>query len=262
MLYTSYRLYKAALTSFRYAKRAFYYAVTSKETATFTYKLTPENETYLMNLTAQIVKKDIRVIEEYFNELETNSELKQQIVENTNKSPFNYKKDKRCDFGNKLALYSIVRVLKPKVVVENGVELGFTAIVLCEAIRKNIDEGYPGNFIGLDINKDAGYLINVVPEYKSFSEMKCGDAIESLKTIDSKIDFYFSDGLRSYQYEQSEFAVIENKITDNAIIITNKASFSKALLEFSQKLKKNFSFFKEDPLGHWYQGAGLGIMYS
>jgi predicted O-methyltransferase YrrM len=215
-----------------------------------------------MNLTAQIVKKDIQVIAKYFNELKGDQKLKELILDIAGKSPLRKKKDRRCDYGNKLALFAIVRALKPAVVVENGIEMGFTSIVLCEAIRKNIEEGYPGRFIGLDINDHAGYLVNAVTNYRSFSEIRCGDAVESLKSINTKIDFYFSDGFRSYEYEQKEFASLEKSLSDGAIVITNKATFSKALFEFAQNFNKNYSFFKEHPLGHWYEGAGLGFMYS
>lgn len=262
MVYTAYRLYKAFLTSWKYSKKVFLYAVVSRETATFTYNLTPENETYLMSLTAQITKKDISVIEAYFKELKEDQELKKNILAQIDKSSFRKKKDKRCDYGNKLALYAIIRTLKPQVIVENGVEAGFTSIVLCEAIRRNNAEGFGGAFVGLDINADAGFLVKSDPRYKSFSQFKCGDAIETLETLDTKVDFYFSDGFRSYEYEQNEFSALQDKLNDNAVVITNKATFSKALFELSRNLNKNYSFFKEQPLGHWYEGAGIGIMYS
>lgn len=262
MIYTAYRLYKAFLTSWKYSKKVFRYALVSKETATFTYNLSPENETYLMNLTAQVTKKDISTIERYFKELKEDLELKETILHQISRSSFKKKKDKRCDYGNKLALYAIVRTLKPKTIVENGVEAGFTSIVVCEAVRKNKAEGFNGKFIGLDINENAGFLVKSESKYNSFSEFKCGDAIESLKSLDSKVDFYFSDGFRSYQYEQNEFSALRDKLNENAVVITNKATFSKALFELSQQLDKNYSFFKEQPAGHWYEGAGIGIMYS
>jgi predicted O-methyltransferase YrrM len=261
IVYTGYRLYKAFLVTNKYAKKVFGKAIRSKETSTFTYNLTPENETYLANLTAEIVKCDVKTIEQYFNELKENEALKKSVIRNVRKSAFKMKKDKRSDYGSKLSFYAIIRVLKPKIVVENGIEVGFTSIVLCEAIRKNREEGHGGRFIGLDINKEAGYLIKAEPQYGSFSEIWYNDAIESLKALNENIDFYFSDGLRTYQYEQQEFACIEGKLSKGAVVITNKATFSRALYELSLRLKRKFAFFKEQPLDHWYEGSGIGIMY-
>lgn len=260
MIYTAYRLYKAWIVSYKYARKVFRYAIASRETATFTYNLTEENQLYLLNLTAQVTKVDISVIEVYYNELKNNLGLQKTIISHIDNSPFRKKKDKRCDYGNKFALYAIVRALKPEVVVENGVELGFTSMVLCEAIRRNREEGYNGKFIGLDINNDAGDLVRAIPDYAHFIELKCGDAVDSLHALENGIGFYFSDGYRSYKYEQAEFAALEQKLGDKAIVITNKAKFSKALYEFSRRLGKNYSFFKEDPV-HWYEGSGLGFMY-
>lgn len=260
--YFFYRLYKATKESFRYSKKVFGQAIRSKETATFTYKLTQENEAYLINLTAQITGTTPAAIAGYFKELNDNQQICSNIINNLSQSPYRLKKDKRCDFGNKYALYAIIRVIRPRLIVENGVEAGFTSAVLCEALLQNEKEGFPGKFIGLDISLDAGYLIKADQRYKHFAEMKYGDAIEGLKNIDSQIDFYFSDGLRLYSYEQKEFEAIDNKINENAVIVTNKATFSKALLEFAQAKNRRFSFFKEHPLEHWYQGSGLGIMYK
>ena len=262
MIYTAYRLYKASLTSAKYAKKVFRQALVSRETATFTYNLTPQNESYLLNLTAQILKTDAALVEQYFNELKDNQKFKRSIVQNLSTSNLRKKKDKRCDFGNKLALYAIVRIMKPSVVVENGVEVGFTSVVLCEALRRNKEEGCDGKFIGIDINPAAGHLIKVDTRYDSLWEMKYADAVDCLNILDEKIDFYFSDGYRSYAYEQAEFAALANKISHKAIVITNKATFSKALLELSKQLKKTYSFFKEHPANHWYEGSGVGFMHG
>jgi predicted O-methyltransferase YrrM len=261
MIHAAYRLFKAFLVSYKYAKKVFRYAVISKETATFTYNLTPLNQLYLMNLVAQITKRDIGIIESYCSELEDNQVLRNAILHHIGQSPLRKKKDIRCDYGNKLALYAIVRTLKPAVVVENGVEMGFTSIVLCEAIRKNIEDGYAGKFVGLDINSKAGYLVKAASEYGSIFEIRCGDAIAGLQSLEWKIDFYFSDGFRTYEYEQHEFAVLSKKLNENAIVITNKATFSKALFELSLQLRKKYSFFKEHPQ-HWYEGSGIGVMHS
>jgi hypothetical protein len=224
--------------------------------------LTQENETYLINLIAGIINTEREIIDRYFNELKENEKLKKTIISYLQQSVFKMKKDKRCDYGSRLAFYAIIRAVKPKLVVENGVEVGFTSVVLCEAIRKNIEEGYEGKFIGLDINKEAGDLIKSGSPYRTFAEIKFGDAIASLNLLEEKIDFYFSDGLRTYAYEQNEFANLRQKLNDQSIVITNKATFSKALYELSVELKRKFSFFKEHPQGHWYEGSGIGIMHS
>ena len=261
LIYTCYRLYRASSVSSQYVRKVFKSFLASKETHTFTYGLTPENETYLINLTAEIVKKDIKTIEHYFNELKANQKIKETLEQYADKSPYRMKKDKRCEYGIKLSFYAIVRALKSKVVVENGMEVGFTSIVLCEAIRKNREEGFEGKFIGLDLNKDAGYYIKAATGYESFSEIMYGDAIESLKQLKDEVDFYFSDGLRTYEYEKEEFACLENKLDSNAIVVTNKAKFSKALYEFSIHIKRRFSFFNEQPLNHWFEGSGIGILH-
>jgi predicted O-methyltransferase YrrM len=261
MIYTLYRLYKALKESLRYTKIVFKYALKSKETATFTFKLMPENEAYLANLTAEILNTTVTEVQSYFNELKENEQLQKTIISNFQNSPYKNKKDKRCDYGSKLSFYAIIRIRKPKIVVENGIEAGFTSVIFCEAIRRNIEEGFNGKFIGYDINTNAGYLVKAEKDYRSFANIVYGETLESLTSFNEHLDFYFSDGLRTYEYEKSEFSCLLNKMQKNAIVITNKAKFSIALYEFSLLTNKRFSYFKEQPLAHWYEGAGLGIMY-
>lgn len=80
--------------------------------------------------------------------------------------------------------------------------MGLTAIALCNAIAKNREEGFEGEYYGLGINPDAGYLLINSP-FIAFTKLIINDSVNSLAQFKNKpIDFYFSDGLRTYDYEK------------------------------------------------------------
>lgn len=148
------------------------------------------------------------------------------------------------------------------VVVENGIEMGLTAMALCSAIAKNREEGFKGEYYGLDIDPDAGYFLLNSP-FNEFAKLIINDSVNSLEQFKNKpIDFYFSDGLRTYEYEKKEFGVLIDKMAGQGVIVSNKANFSLALAEMASVKNKKFSYFQEQPLNHWYQGSGLGILYE
>lgn len=260
ILFFCQRMLVASRRSFGSAFDIFKIALKSRETQNYTYKLTPPNKLYLALLVASITNKSLETITGYFAEIEHDNILHSFIIEQIKKSHYRYKKDLRCDFGSRLAFYAIIRANKCKIVVENGVEMGIGSIVLCYALAKNKEEGYPGIYYGLDINPDAGAILRESP-YVSFVHLLIGDGVNSLSEIKGPIDFYFSDGYRSHTYEQQEFKVLRHYLSDHSMVITNKAIFSTALAETAIEMQKKFTYFQEHPDKHWYQGSGLGFMY-
>jgi len=236
------------------------WSLSSRETSTYTYLLSPNNTKYLIHSVSLVTKKSFLEIEGYFNEILLNEELKSYVISKVKASNVRYKKDLRFDLASRIGWYAIIRANKSKVVVENGVELGYTAVVLCEAILKNISEGYPGRYYGLDINGNAGYFIKD-ERYISIAKIIVGDALDSLSHFSESIDFYFSDGYRTFDYEKKEFDVLSKNTSLHPVIITNKLKFSDALSDFSVIHRKQFITFQEDPLNHWYPGSSIGISF-
>lgn len=259
LLFFSFRIYMAFKKSLESAYQYFKIALTSREIHTFTYKLTKENKYHLTLLTAKLTGLDVETIKGFIAEIEQNRALCKSISEKIKRSPFRYKKDCSCDFACRVAFYAIIRAKKYKVVVENGMELGISSAVFCSAIAKNREEGFPGVYYGFDIDPHAGLLIKD-PAFEDFAHLMIDDGMKSLSQITEPIDFYFSDGYRSYEYEKKEFDLLFEKLSEDAIVISNKAIFSTALAELATAKNKQFTFFQEQPDNHWYQGWGLGIM--
>ena len=241
------------------SKNIFKFGLYSKEISSFTYNLSSFNELYLIHAVAIATNKDSDEIEKYFNEIKNDSVLKKYIFEKISKSKLNSFKDIRCDFGSRVAWYAFVRAIKARVVVENGIEIGYTSILLCRAIQKNIEEGFEGVYYGFDINENAGYLVKD-SFFNSIPSFHYGDAIDSILKFNKKIDFYFSDGARTPEYEYKEFNSLLNLLNERSIIASNKMTFSSELANFSQVNKRRFIYFKEEP-DHWYPGSGLGISF-
>jgi hypothetical protein len=125
---------------------------------------------------------------------------------------------------------------------------------------RNGEEGSPGYYYGTDINPKAGYLLST--PYTKFGKILYGDSIESLQKLQDGIDVFINDSDHSAEYEQREYETVKAKLSPSAIILGDNAHTNDKLLKFSLATGRQFVFFQEKPLHHWYPGAGIGIAFS
>jgi predicted O-methyltransferase YrrM len=236
------------------------WTIESNEDTNYTYDLTDRNILYLANVLSVITQQPLDEVLKFISELRENEALKKFVIEMVQKSKFAHRADNRCDFGRRLGWYALVRITKPKLVVETGVDKGLGSVVLCEALRRNELEGYPGRYIGTDINPNAGYLLT--GDFKIYGQILYGDSIESLNKLADPIDVFINDSDHSADYEYREYKAIEKNLTSKSIILGDNSHCTDKLAVFSREKNRKFLFFKEEPRNHWYPGAGIGFSYN
>jgi predicted O-methyltransferase YrrM len=231
----------------------------SKETANFTYDLEENNKRYLASLIAYIANIEFSVSMAYIKELEEDTELRNHIADMTAKSDLAFIADKEVRYGRRVGWYALTRALKPKTIIETGVDKGLGSCVFTAALKRNKEEGHEGWYYGIDIDPKAGYLL--CADYTNYGRVIYGDSIKSLKEFDGVIDLFVNDSDHSADYEAEEYKTIANKLSEHAIVLGDNSHHTDKLLEFSLATNRNFVFFQERPLEHWYPGAGIGISF-
>ena len=227
----------------------------STEFSNYYYDLKPSNEKYLISLLSTITNTKYSIVENYIQELHNNKNL-HSIISKFWADDASMK-DAQISFGRRIGWYALIRINKPKLVIETGVHHGIGACIIAVALEENIKEGFPGKYLGTDINKNAGKLFN--SNFSHIGKVLYGDSIESLKEISEKIDLFINDSDHSDEYEYREYSVIKNKLSPHAVILGDNSHVTESLHKFSIKNNRHFVFFKEDPLNHWYPGGGIGI---
>jgi predicted O-methyltransferase YrrM len=231
----------------------------SRETTNFTYPLTPLNRSYLISFVSEASKQPYEVVEGYIEELEADTLLKSFIQTAIVHSEEGFKADKQVYYGRRLGWYAFIRILKPKVVVETGVDKGLGSCVITAALMKNTQEGYPGYYYGTDINPKAGYLLQA--PYNQFGKILYGDSIQSLQKLEATIDLFINDSDHSPDYEAAEYQAIEAHLSPSALVLGDNSHYTPRLLEFARRTGRRFLFFQEQPDRHWYPGAGIGACF-
>lgn len=231
----------------------------SNETANFTYDLTPMNREHLAWFVSVITGCPLERIKGYIDEIEGDAQLRAHIRDAVLASDQRYTSDLEAHYGRRIGWYAFVRALKPRVVVETGVDQGLGSCVLAAALLRNEAEGKPGMAYGTDIRPEAGFLLR--GPYARVAKTLYGDSIESLQKLDQPIDLFVNDSDHSAEYEYREYQTIADKLSPNGIILGDNAHVTPSLMRFAGETGRSFLFFQERPEAHWYPGAGIGVAF-
>lgn len=233
-------------------KKSIYWLFKSKEFANFTYDLTPANKDYLAWFIANVCSVSIGEIRGYFDELESNTHLDEYISAGLRAHHRGNEIDRQAFFGRRIGWYAIVRTTKPLVVVETGTEKGLGSLVLAEALLKNGS----GRLITIDMEPSAGLLIGA--EYEGVIERMIDDSLLAISKID-QIDLFIHDSDHSAEHEAREFAILQSRLTVDGIVLSDNSHATTELANWSLRHGRRFMYFAEEPLNHWYPGAGIGV---
>lgn len=252
-----------AVIALRYFRRPLWnltrWLLQSRERHNFTYALEETNQRYLASTIANVGGIPFDIAHGYIREIESDLVLRSHILESTARSDRASEADERVEFGRRVGWYALARALKPRIIIETGVDKGLGACVLTAALMRNALDGHAGRYFGTDIDAGAGYLLS--GPYAEYGEILRGDSIESLEAFSGVIDMFINDSDHSAEYEAREYATIEGKLSPGAIILGDNSHVTDALLEFSLRTGRDFLFFQERPADHWYPGAGIGISF-
>lgn len=237
----------------------FKWLYTSREHTNLTYNLEPLNVQYMAAMIAEVTGRSNQEILKYISDLENDHELRLHITGLSVNGERSYLADKEARYARRAGWYAIVRALKPRVVVETGIDKGLGACVIAAALKKNSEEGTEGRYYGTDINPKAGYFFT--DPYSKYGEILYGDSIESLEKLDENIDLLINDSDHSAEYEMREYESVKNKLNPGAIIVGDNAHCSESLYVFSTINSRRFLYFQEKPVEHWYPGGGMGLSF-
>ncbi len=233
---------------------------TSREQANFTYHLTAHNELQLAGFVDAVAGCGLAAAQGYVAELGADRALVEHVNRATLASPQRDYADLDCGYGRRAGWYALVRALRPRLVVETGVEKGLGSCVLAAALLRNAADGSPGRYVGTDIDPGAGCLF--VAPYSAVGQVLYGDSLASLARLDGPIDLFINDSDHSEAYEAREYAAVHDKLAPAAVVLGDNSHASPALFEYARTHGKTYLFFAEQPRGHFYPGAGIGICFA
>jgi hypothetical protein len=233
----------------------------SRETANFTYDLSDASLKYLSAFLSVLTGAPRADAERHAAELIGDAELASHLARLTAEAPPDVRdvSDGVARYGRRVGWYALVRLLRPRLVVETGTDKGLGACVLAAALRRNAAEGHPGRYVGTDIDPKAGWLLRA--PYAALGEIRYGDSIESLRKLEGEIDLFINDSDHSADYERREYETIAPILSPRAVVLGDNAHVTTELCDFAARTGRRFLYWPEWPKDHWYPGGGIGAAF-
>ena len=241
----------------RYGWLLIRWLVSSNEHTNYTYHLTELNIRSLAHFISATLDTDHLEASEYVHEILNDSALSKYISERVLASKHRFESDPEARYGRRIGWYAIVRILKPKVVIETGTDKGLGSCVLAAALLRNDREGFPGKLYTIDIDPAAGWL--VAQPYDQVVELIVNDSHTMLKDFNLPIDIFIHDSFHDYSHELQEYELIGSKLAAGAVVISDNAHAGTALMDYAEDEAFNFYYWGECPERHFYPGGGIGL---
>lgn len=127
--------------------------------------------------------------------------------------------DDSADEGEQLLLYSLIRALKPKTVVETGTHRGHTTLYLAQALKEN-QQGHIHTCDPYDWQQEKYFaLFPDLEPYITYHRVR-GDVLDV-----KDIDFLFIDGLHEKEEVEREIDHLFPLLTENAVVVFHDCGY-------------------------------------
>ena len=226
--------------------------VRSREHTNFTYDLTELNWEHLAWWISDLADISVDEARAYLNEIRNDRELADALRTAAKRSPRRGIIDAYPRYGRRAGWYALVRATKPNHVVETGTDQGLGACVLAAALLRN----GRGRLTTIDTNPESGSQI--IEPYASVTDVRIGDSVDVLRSLEQPIDIFIHDSLHTAEHEAAEFEAIEPRLTARSYVLSDNAHETNALAAWAESNELRFSYFAEQPRGHWHRGGGMG----
>ena len=230
----------------------------SREVTNFTYDLMDLNRRELACFVADLCDVSVGRVLGAFSELESDAELRAHIRTASASHREGVVTDREPRYGQRLAWYAAVRILRPAVCVEVGADKGLGTCAIAAALAQNEKEGSPGQLYVLDIDPGAGWLAG--PPYSRHTKFVIGDANARARDVPAPIGLLVYDGLRDWKYEEATYSSLAGTLAPDAVLLTRTSHHCGALMDFAAERGLRYSSWRETPKDHFYVGAGLGAV--
>lgn len=131
-------------------------------------------------------------------------------------------------------VYFLIRLMRPRLIVETGVADGVSTYVMLHGLKKN----RVGRLISFDVTSDVGALLTpaekegwtlqILPSNRSGK--LTSDAIKRLNNI----DMFLHDSYHWYVTQKSELRAAWTRLARNGTLLCDDADASYALIDFSK----------------------------
>lgn len=134
-------------------------------------------------------------------------------------------------------IYSIIRELKPNIIIETGIDRGVSSTYILLALKKN----GKGKLVSIDKDVNVGQLIP--DELKVFWEQLVGKTSEVLPTLNIRdIDIFLHDSLHTYDNMLFEYRWAYPRLKDGGLLLSHDIGTNNSFYDFAEEINKEVRY--------------------
>jgi Methyltransferase domain len=230
------------------------YILLDPEVDNFTYEL--ENPEELAPFLAAALGQPLDRVETFLAEAAHDPELNSEL---TRRVRWRFDTKRRLPLGRRVLWYATVRLLRPGLVIETGVQEGLGSLVLLRALERNRLEGAPGRLISFDKLAGAGWLVpERLREGWRFVDESTETGLEPV-LAGEQVDLLISDSGGSYERERAEYGAALRHAGPEIVLGAGSGNQTTALPEVASANGMEYHYFLERPRRHFFAGTGVAI---
>jgi hypothetical protein len=230
------------------------YLLWDPEVCSFTYDISNEDE--LAAALARVLGRDAQEVQAAIVEAKADPEFGERLTTRL-RFAFRYKHIVRLN-GQQLATWAVVRLMKPKLMVETGVLDGLGSLVALRAFELNRAEGHDGTLLSFDGAAGTGWLVpdNLKTGWRFIQELTTDALCRELEG--RHVDVFIHDTEQSAEHQRWEFGVAVRHAADQIVLLA-ASDWGPALREVAGEAGGYYEHFIDAPRNHFYGGARLGF---
>ena len=89
-----------------------------------------------------------------------------------------------------------------------------------------------------------------------------GESVEVIREGGEAVQMFLHDFLHSHPYKTAELSAVEVRLSPQAVVLSDNAHATDALMVWAERTGRPFAFFAERPDDHWYPGDGIGAAWA
>jgi hypothetical protein len=231
------------------------YVLIDPELDNFTYDVANQGE--LVRFLAESLHRDTAEIEDYAAEVAGDRELTRLV--RTRLRTRRWDRKQRPHFGRRVGWYVVARALAPQVIVETGIHDGLGSVLLLRALERNAAEGHEGQLLSFDVDPRSGWLVGepFSSRWRPIYEATSASLEAELEGLE--VGMIVHDSEHTYECEHFELTTALAHAARTIALVSDNAHATTALRDVAASAGVDYRFFREQPRGHFYPGAGIGL---
>ena len=235
------------------------WTVRSREIVNFSYETTRESQLILAATIAELARCPLAEIVGYVDELAADKQLAAHVIEISRRPGTRWSSDPHFLPGRRLAFYVLARALKPKSVVEAGVDKGLGALLVSRALERNAADGHPGDYLGIEF--DAA---KPIPLYESWAgkigAIVRGDSLAVLSGRREPIDLFIHDTLNEAGHLTAQLETVKPLMARDGVAASTWTT--PELIDHAVRNHLKLLTHQEITVDHWFPGDRVAFLYG